>query len=144
MLFGVIVFGGSVLWGQQDPHQQLQQAAQFEKQSQFANVIDLVPGLIGSNLLDDGEQVRALIVLGSAYEETGRFTDARRTYERALPLLRDQQPPSAEYATVLENLASLYQDMRDVTSALKLERRALGMYEVLQCVGCSISAAAFR
>jgi tetratricopeptide (TPR) repeat protein len=132
VLLAAVAFSGSVLSSQEDVHQQLKVAAQLEQQSQFARVIDLVPGIIGSNLLDRDEQVRALLVLGSAYEETGKFTEARKAYERALPLLNAPQPLSAEYATVLENLANLYQDMSDVTSAIKLESRALAVYEGLQ------------
>jgi tetratricopeptide (TPR) repeat protein len=132
VLIGLLALSGPVLWSQEDVHQQLKDAAQLEQQSQFDRVIDLVPGLIDSNLLDRDEQVRGLLVLGSAYEETGKFTEARRVYERALSLLNDQQPPSAEYATVLENLANLYQDMRDVTSAIRMESRALAVYEGLQ------------
>jgi Flp pilus assembly protein TadD len=106
-----LVFCGSTLWSQSNVRQQLDQAEQFEQQSQFAKVIEEIPRLISSNRLDNGELGRALVLLGFAYQELGEFMQARRAYKRALSLLLDHQAPSPEYAAALESLADLYQDM---------------------------------
>lgn len=60
---------------------------------------------------------------------------ARRAYERALPLLLDHQAPSAEFAAALESLADLYQDMGNVTLAIGMDRKALAIYERTQLRG---------
>ena len=130
-----LVFCGSTLWSQSDVRQQLDRAEQLEQQSQFAKVIEEIPRLINSNRLDNGELGHALVLLGFAYQEQGEFMQARRAYERALPLLLDHQAPSAEFAAALESLADLYQDMGNVTLAIGMDRKALAIYERTQLRG---------
>ena len=130
-----LLFCSSTLWSQSNVRQQLDRAEQLEQQSLFAKVIEEIPQLISSNRLDNGELGRALVLLGFAYQELGEFMQARRAYERALPLLLDHKAPSAEYAAALESLADLYQNMGNVTVAIGMDRKALALYERTQLHG---------
>ncbi len=131
----IVIFGSSTLWSQSDVHQELEHAEQLEQQSQFAKVVDEVPQLINSNRLTEAELGPALLVLGFAYQELGEFTQARRAYERALSILSDRQAPPEAYAAALASLADLYQDMGAVKIAIRIDRRALVIYERTQLHG---------
>ncbi len=127
----VALSGSSVLWSQENVHQQLYQTALLEQQGQFGKVIEIAPRLIGSNLLDQGEVGRAWTILGFAYQEQGDFMQAESAYEHAIQKLSGDPKYEADYATALDNFADFYRDSGNLKLATTTGKKALAIYEKL-------------
>lgn len=73
--------------------------------------------------------VLTLNLLGTAEQLAGRTQDARGTFERALQLQAQLEPPNAELLGLLRgNLGGVLYDLRDFDAAEREQRAALGIY----------------
>lgn len=126
-----VVFGCTTSWGQESVHQQLYRVAQLEQQGQYSKVVESIPPLIGSNLLDQGEVGRAWVMLGFAYEENRDFMQAESSYEHAIQIFSHDSKYEEDYATTLDNFADFYRDIGDLKLATTIEKKALAIYRKL-------------
>jgi tetratricopeptide (TPR) repeat protein len=117
------------LRAQESPQEQFKKIELLEQQGQLTKLISLIPALISSNSLDRRETGGAWIILGVAYQETGDFVQSQSAYERAIQTFSHEQADKTEYATALSHLGGLYCDMNKPEIAIRLEKKALGIYQ---------------
>src|SRR5881396_1122625 len=101
-----LLFAGSPVFAQANPHEQLHSAFVFEQQGQFDQAITTIKPLMDSNRLSGYE--RASTMLGVAHEVAGNFVEAQQALERALRILEHDPQHVTEYATTLQKYAGLY------------------------------------
>jgi len=68
---------------------------------------------------------RAWILLGSIYQDVGRFVDAQRAYQNAISALKNQPGKEREEAAAMDNLGSLYLDMGQPELSKQIRLRVL-------------------
>jgi len=119
----------SSLWSQQNARQGLGLAFQLDWQGQFARVIEVAKPLTTATTLTTAERGKVWRVLGHAYQQEGRFQEAATAYEQSLHLLENQRAYSSDYAATLSTFATLYRDMGEFDAAMRMEARALNLYE---------------
>ena len=119
----------SLVWGQENPQQKIQDAFQLDKQGQFAQVIKQLKPLTTVALMTAPELGQTWILLGIAYHQEGRYQEAETAYERSLNVLGKNPEYSDQYATALSAYSTLYRDKEDMEAARKMRMKALHMYE---------------
>ncbi len=119
----------STLWGQENARQELDRAFQLDGQGQFARVMEVAKPLTSATTLTTAERGKAWLVLGHAYHQEGRFQDAATAYEQSLRLLENHGSNGAAYAAALVTFATLYRDMGQLDAAMRMEARALNLFE---------------
>jgi tetratricopeptide (TPR) repeat protein len=124
----LFVFCGCIR-GQSSAQQQLETANGFEQQGQFQRAVEMLRPLAESQRLTVVEAGRARMLLGYAYQEESDFADARRYYEQAASLFRDEPSEKADYATALDNLGDWHRATGDLKAAQKLEKQSLEQYQ---------------
>src|SRR5258708_21944975 len=119
------------VWGQRDVQQELQQAFSFQKQGKFEKVVAILPPLLKSSTLTPIEKGQTWTVLGFAYQVEGDFGKSHNSYEQALRILVGDERYAMDYAIALENFANLYKGIGQHEDAIKLETKALHLFEGL-------------
>jgi tetratricopeptide (TPR) repeat protein len=124
----LIAFSGCI-WGQNSGEQQLERAHNLEQKGQFEQAVAILRPLASTQHLTAAEQGKAEILLGYAYQEESDFVNARRSYEQAARLFRNEPSEKADYGTALDNLADWYRATGNLKAAHKLETDSLKQYE---------------
>ena len=119
----------SLVWGQENPQQKIQDAFQLDKQGQFAQVIKQLKPLTTVASMTTPELGQTWILLGIAYHQEGRYQEAETAYERSLNILRKNPEYSEQYATALGAYSTLYRDKGNMEAAWKMRMKALHTYE---------------
>jgi tetratricopeptide (TPR) repeat protein len=113
------------LFSQENPHALLQKAIVLDTQGQFDAAINLGRLIITSGQLNGVELGRAYLALGFAYREEGRFTEAQAAFEQSLRVLKAEPQAASDYASALENYASLYNEVGQLDVARVMWEKAL-------------------
>jgi tetratricopeptide (TPR) repeat protein len=119
----------STLRAQDSVHEQLFQMMLLEQDGQFSKVIETVPLLLKSTALSQGERGRGWVLLGAAQQTHGDFLQAQIAYDHALQIFSGDHALVDDYAATLENYAGLYRDLWQSQLAIRMERKALTIYE---------------
>ena len=119
----------SLVWGQENPQQKIQDAFQLDKQGQFAQVIEQLKPLTTVASMTTPELGQTWMLLGIAYHQEGRYQEAESAFERSLYFLRNKPEYSEQYAAALSAYATLYRDKGDMGTSRKMRMKALRMYE---------------
>jgi tetratricopeptide (TPR) repeat protein len=108
---------------------QLLQAQLLSNQGESAQVVRVLEPLLHREpgALDDASRGMAWNLLGSAYEDSGDYEEARRCYEEAIHLVRTLPSAVSTYATALANLG-LLEISTDQLQAAETMHKAKGLY----------------
>jgi tetratricopeptide (TPR) repeat protein len=117
------------LAAQTDAHQQLGAAASLVWQGRVEEAIKLAKLAAESKQISEIDRGKAWTVLGSAYQNQGRFQEAMTAYESAIHILKGRDDGSADYASALSAFGTLFRDMRQFDAASQMELRALHVDE---------------
>lgn len=121
-IFLTILLACSTLFAQQE---RLHDALVLEQQGQFGAAVSTITRIIQSGQLSEVQLGRAQIMLGFAYRTHGDLILAQNAFERALRILGRDSAYAADYASALENYASLYADAGDLSAAAGMWQKAL-------------------
>jgi tetratricopeptide (TPR) repeat protein len=130
---------GAMVWAQESPCERMQEAIEFERRGQFDAAINVLKPVVAQHQdhepqghepqdvqqLSGVELGRAYIVLGGAYKEEGRFSEAQSAFEQSLHILEQDGGHGGDYASALENYAGLYDDMGQIDVAAPMWMKAL-------------------
>jgi tetratricopeptide (TPR) repeat protein len=130
-----LVFIAGIAWssvsGQQNVHEQLAQMSILEQQVQSDKIIETVPRLIDSNALDRDEVGRAWLLLGSAFQDKGDYSQSLRAYDKAIKIYSQAPIDQRGYAKAMDYLADLYQETGETKVAISVEHKSLAVFEKL-------------
>jgi tetratricopeptide (TPR) repeat protein len=111
------------------PQAAIVRAYNLERQGHLAEAVALARSLVDSGTLQGVELGRAWTVLGLAYTDQGAFSAARYAFEQAISILQPLLDRVQDYASALDNFASLYTVMGQLKTATDLRLRTLHLYE---------------
>jgi tetratricopeptide (TPR) repeat protein len=124
-IFLAICLMCAMLGAQVKPPKPLQDAFQLEQKGQFDDAVNAITHVLDTSQLNPTELGRAYIMLGFAYRGEGKFTSAEKSYDRAIDILKQDPADAGDYASVLENYATLYGDIGDLSDAASMLQKAL-------------------
>jgi tetratricopeptide (TPR) repeat protein len=115
----------SPLRAQGNGHVTLHDALVEEQSGHFDAAINAIKLAIDSNQLSSVELGRAYIMLGIAYHQQGKFTEADAAFERSLRLLEHDPKHESDYAEALNNYGGLNADAGQLEVARAMWLKAL-------------------
>jgi tetratricopeptide (TPR) repeat protein len=116
---------------QADSEQRLGELNALEQKGSYAEVMEPLAQLIGSDALNEHQSGRAELLLGIAYHQQGALVQAQSAYEKALHILSHSPGEEADHASALDNFARLLLDTGHPDTALRMETNGLKEYERL-------------
>jgi Tfp pilus assembly protein PilF len=115
----------STLFAQENAGAPLHNALLKEQRGQFDAAIDLLKPVTDSNQLSSVELGRAYTMLGFAYHQRGKFTDAQAAFERSLRIFEHDPEHASDYATALNDYGELFGDAGQFDNAAAMWQKAL-------------------
>jgi tetratricopeptide (TPR) repeat protein len=103
----------------------LHDALMLEQQGQFGGAVGIINLLLDSHQLNRVDLGRADIMLGFAYSEQGKFSDAQSAFEASLQIFAHDSEHIGDYATALNDYAGLYGDLGQADAAEAMWQKAL-------------------
>jgi tetratricopeptide (TPR) repeat protein len=121
----------SYLYSQQSGLEVLTRAAALNDEGKFRAAFEVVQPLLDSKTqkLDNAIIGVALDIRGLALQNLGNLDEARRSYESSIKILRGMPDQTIQFATALDNLASLEADNGQLKDSKVLRIRAKALYE---------------
>jgi len=110
---------------QRNPHDWLHDALVQEQLGHFEIAIDLAKLAVDSHQLSGVELGRGYVLLGVAYHQTGKFTEAKAAFEGSLRILGHDPEHVSDYAAALNNYGGLYGDVGQLEVAEAMWLKAL-------------------
>ncbi|HZR57927.1 MAG TPA: tetratricopeptide repeat protein [Terriglobales bacterium] len=117
------------LLAESNPRPSLNQVFALEQQGRFADAIAIGQPLVDSGTLTEVQLGRACTLLGFAYREVGKFTEAQSTFERSIHIFEGKPEYVSDYASALDYIGGLYNDMEEVRAASQSWSKALHLFE---------------
>lgn len=129
-LIVLISFSLQQLSAQSSGTEKLLQASRLRDRSEYQQAVALLESLVrpasGLGAVDVGN---TWILLGSTYQDLGRYPEAENAYQNAISILK-AQPGSEEYqAAALDDLGSLYRAVGQPKMSRKLRLRVLKIFQ---------------
>ena len=99
----------------------------------FAGAITILSPLANSSSAGLSDQKRGMVwsLLGSAYQITDNFAEARHCYEKAIAILRRDPSSQSELASAIDNFGSLEESLGNSVESARLRKRARKIYVAL-------------
>jgi len=113
---------------QGNPHDWLQDALVQEQQGRFDIAINLAKLGVDSRQLSGVELGRGYVLLGVAYHQTGKFTEAKAAFESSLRILGHDPEHVSDYAAALNNYGGLCGDVGQLKVAEAMWLKALHLH----------------
>jgi len=109
----------------------LTRAAALNEEGKFRAALQLVQPLLDSNALKRDNLVTGVAwnIRGLALQNLGNFSEARRSYEAAIGILRPLPDQKIQYANALDNLGSLEADIGQLKESKVSRLRAKELYD---------------
>jgi tetratricopeptide (TPR) repeat protein len=132
-LFFLVLFSmvyGISLHAEEKEEAKIVQAATLNDRGEFRSTVLLLEPLLqpNANALATGETGVAWNLLGTAYQFLGEYDKARRSFEAAIRLLKDNEAQVDQYAVALNNLGSLDSEEGQAESSRILRLKAKQLY----------------
>jgi tetratricopeptide (TPR) repeat protein len=103
----------------------LESANALRNRGEYQQATAILESFIQSQGPEADISAPAWLLLGSTYQDGGRYQEARRAYERVISLTRDRPGYEREAAVALDNLGSLYLDLGQPEISKRLRLRVL-------------------
>ena len=111
---------------------QIRRAAELNDKGNFRETLEMLAPLLRSQGLSDEPLIGlAWNINGSAQQSTGDENGARRSYERAIEILRKAPAEKRTLASAFDNLGSLKAEMGQLGEAESLAIKSRALYEAL-------------
>lgn len=104
---------------------QLRQGARLQQQGRLKEAIEVLAPLAHAEGTDPVVEGRAMILMGLAYQDLGRWRDAQTAYEKAIAIFRGNPANPKEEFAALDDLGSLYRDMQMPDESKALRKQVL-------------------
>jgi len=121
----VVLLACARLLAQGNPHDWLHDALLEEQQGRFDIAINLAKLAVDSQQLRGVELGRGYVLLGVAYHQTGKFTEAKAAFESSLGILGHDPEHVSDYAAALNNYGGLCGDVGQLGAAEAMWLKAL-------------------
>jgi tetratricopeptide (TPR) repeat protein len=148
--FLIVLLWVQLLPAQSSAADQLVAAGTLRDRGEYQQALAILEPLAQSTAPDAPNTGRIWILLGSLYQDLGRYADAQRAYQTAISVCKNQPGKEREEAGAIDNLGSLYLDMGQSEMSKRLRLRALqvikeaGDHEGLARVYNNLAATAFQ
>src|SRR5215472_11833199 len=120
-----LVFFVQLLLAQSNTLDTLSHADQLHNQGEYEQALRVLEPMVRSNTLEPWETGRVWILLGSVYQDLGRYPEAQRAYQNAISLFKNQPGREKEEAVAMDNLGSLYLEIWQPETSKRLRLRVL-------------------
>src|SRR5215472_12975494 len=114
---------------QSDISGKLNDASELSNKGEYKQSLVILEPLAKSASSESPEMGRVWILLGSVYQDLGRYPEAQRAYQSAISLFKRQRGREREEEVALDNLGSLYLDMGQPEMSKRLRQQALRLAE---------------
>ena len=120
-----LVFSLQLLAAQSNVIGTLNYADELRNEGKYGQALGILGPLVRSNTLEPWETGRVWIVLGSVYQDLGRYPEAQRAYQNAISLFRNQPGRQREEAVAMDNLGSLYLEIGQPEMSKRLQLQVI-------------------
>src|SRR5215470_7553591 len=123
-----LLLSAHLLAAQANAPNPLESADALRNRGEYGEAIAVLESFVQSVQLDRseaGDSAPAWILLGSAYQDVGRYLEAQRAYQHAISITRDRPGHEREQAVALDNLGSLYFESGQLEISKRLRLRVL-------------------
>ena len=127
-LIGLVLFAQR-LPAQSDVLSKLNDATELWNKGELRQAVGILEPLVRSAGSESPEVGRVWILLGSIYQDLGRYPEAQRAYQNAISLFKGQPGGEKEEEVAMDNLGSLYLDMGQPEMSKRLRLRVLRVAE---------------
>jgi hypothetical protein len=117
------------LYAQEPIAKTLEEALVLIKQRHYQQMMDVLGPVLKSSALRTEDRGRALMLIATAYQAEGRFSESHRALDQSLTLLRGYPQYARDYADGLTSLSVLYRDTGDADAMKQTAMKALHLYE---------------
>jgi len=124
ILISVVLFF-QILHAQSDILTKLHDAEELWNKGEYGLALGILEPLARSAGSESPESGRVWILLGSLYQDLGRFPEAQRAYQSAISLYKGQSDRQKEEEVALDNLGSLYLEMGQPEMSKRLRLKVL-------------------
>jgi tetratricopeptide (TPR) repeat protein len=124
-IFLILLLAVQFLPAQSSPADQLVAAGALRDRGDYKQALAILEPLAQSAGPDAPDASRAWILLGSIYQDVGRYVDAQRAYQAAISAFKNQPDKEREEAAAMDNLGSLYLDMGQAEMSRQIRLRVL-------------------
>lgn len=121
-------FACSASLAQQSLNKQVNQVFTLEQQGHFSDAIGMARQLIDSHALSGVALGRTCTLLGMAYIQEDRLSEAQNSLEQAIHIFEDRSEYKEDYAAALHSLSDVYQNLGQLQIASRLAMRSLDLY----------------
>src|SRR5215472_13517358 len=124
-IFLIFLLAVQFLPAQSSPGDQIVAAGALRDRGDYKQALAILEPLTQSAGPDAPNAGRAWILLGSVYQDIGRYVDAQRAYQTAISVLKNQPGKERDAAAAMDNLGSLYLDMGQPEMSKQIRLRVL-------------------
>lgn len=124
-IFLILLSAVQFLPAQSSPADQLVAADALRDHGDYKQALAILEPLAQSMRPDASSAGTAWILLGSIYQDVGRYVDAQRAYQTAISAFKNQPGKEREEAAAMDNLGSLYLDMGQPKMSRQIRLRVL-------------------
>ena len=109
--------------------EQLLLASRLRDRGEYQQAVALLESLVrASTRLGAVDTGNAWVLLGSTYQDLGRYVEAEKAYQNAVSILTSQPAGERDLAVALDDLGSLYHDIGQPEISRKLRLRVLAIF----------------
>ena len=120
-----VVLSFQLLHAQSDILAKLHDAAELWNKGEYGQALGILEPLSRSSGSESPENGGIWILLGTIYQDQGRFPEAQRAYQSAISLCKGQPDRQREEEVALDNLGSLYLEMGQLEMSKRLRLKVL-------------------
>src|SRR5882724_7239499 len=106
----------------------LNQVVALRNRGEYQQALDVLAPLVHSSGLSASDAGHAWVLLGSTYQDLGKYTEAQRAYQNGISILKAQAGGERGEAAALDDLGSLYRDMGQPEMSKKLRLKVLQFF----------------
>jgi tetratricopeptide (TPR) repeat protein len=127
----VAVAAAIPVFAQQTPVEEVTRAAVLNDEGRFHETLQRVEPFLeaGAGRADAATIGIAWNIRGLAWQNLDDFDQARRSYEKAISILRGLPDQRVQYASAVDNLGSLDRDLGQMSESKSLETQAKKLFE---------------
>jgi tetratricopeptide (TPR) repeat protein len=114
---------------QSDISTKLNDASEVWNKGEYSQALGILEPLVRSGGSESPEIGRVWILLGSVYQDLGRYPEAQQAYQSAISLFKRQPGREMEQEVAMDNLGSLYLDMGQLAMSKRLRLQVLRVAE---------------
>jgi tetratricopeptide (TPR) repeat protein len=125
------IFSAISAFAQETPHPEIARAAELNENGDYVAAKNLLEPLLqpGARALTRKETGDAWNILGTSYLLLGEYAEARRNFQAAIQLFKDEPDQIRYYAAALDNLGSVEMEEGQFEPSKTLRLKAKNLYQ---------------